>query len=272
MKRRQTLMLVMSLLLVLGFAASEAAAQVGDGSLSGTVRDEQQGALPGVMITATSDQLITPRTAVTDASGTYRLGNLPPGEYTLTGELTGFAVYKQEGIRLRAAANFGVDIVLTIGALEETITVTAESPMLEITRPSNLINIDGEFQKAIPVSDGKFWSDVLDFTPGVLTRPHNDGSGRQNYFGNASDHRDAVLLMEGFVASNYNDSNINRTGLSTAAIADTQVKIGGVDAAAPMGYGLVINAIAKSGGNRLSGSASWTMQDIEWNADNTDGG
>ena len=77
--------------------------------------------------------------------------------------------------------------------------------------------------------------------------------------------------MEGFVASNYNDSNINRTGLSTAAIADTQVKIGGVDAAAPMGYGLVINAIAKSGGNRLSGSASWILQDIDWNADNTGG-
>ena len=62
-------------------------------------------------------------------------------------------------------------------------------------------------------------------------------------FGNAVDHRDAVLLMDGFVASNYNDSNINRTALSPAADEDTQVKVGGVDAASPMGYGLVLIAV-----------------------------
>jgi hypothetical protein len=227
--------------------------------------------MPGVTITATSDALITPRTAVTDARGYYRLANLPPGDYTLTGELTGFSVYKQEGIRLRAGANFAVDMVMTVGAVEETITVTAESPMLEVTRPSNLLNIDGEFQREIPISTGKYWSDFLELTPGVFSRPHNDGSGRQNYFGNAVDHRDAVLLMEGLVASNYNDSNVNRTGLSTSALEDTQVKIGGVDASAPMGYGLVINAISKAGGNTISGSAGWTYQADGWNSDNTGG-
>jgi hypothetical protein len=227
--------------------------------------------MPGVTITATSDALITPRTAVTDARGYYRLANLPPGDYALTGELTGFSVYKQEGIRLRAGANFAVDMVLTVGAVEETITVTAESPMLEVTRPSNLLNIDGDFQREIPISTGKYWSDFLELTPGVFSRPHNDGSGRNNYFGNAVDHRDAVLLMEGLVASNYNDSNVNRTGLSTAALEDTQVKIGGMDASAPMGYGLVVNAISKSGGNSLSGSAAWTYQADEWNSDNTGG-
>ena len=271
MKRRQTLLLVVSLVLVLGFSVQSAMAQIGDGSLTGYVRDEQQGALPGVTITATSDALITARTAVTDARGYYRLANLPPGAYTLTGELTGFSVYKQEGIRLRAGANFAVDMVLTLGAVEETITVTAESPMLEVTRPSNLLNIDGEFQREIPISTGKYWSDFLELTPGVFSRPHNDGSGRQNYFGNAVDHRDAVLLMEGLVASNYNDSNVNRTGLSTSAIEDTQVKIGGMDASAPMGYGLVINAVSKSGGNTLSGSLGWTYQGNDWNADNTGG-
>ena len=264
-------MLLVSLVLVMGFSVGEAVAQIGDGSLSGYVRDEQQGALPGATVTATSDALITPRTAVTDARGYYRLANLPPGTYTLTGELTGFSVYKQEGVRLRAGANFAVDMGLTLGAVEETITVTAESPMLEVTRPSNLLNIDGEFQREIPLTPGKYWSDFLELTPGVYSRPHNDGSGRQNYFGNAVDHRDAVLLMEGLVASNYNDSNINRTGLSTYAIEDTQVKIGGLDASAPMGYGLVINAVSKSGGDTLSGSAAWVYQNRDWNADNTGG-
>ena len=250
---------------------AQVSAQVGDASLTGTVKDAQGGVLPGVAVTAESDELIRPRTTVTDGSGRYRLANLPPGEYTLTAELDSFSIYKQEGVRMRAGANFAVNIVLQVGGAAETVTVTAESPMLEVTSPSNLLNIDGEFVREVPLSDGAYWSDVLDVTPGVLTRPHNDGSGRQNYFGNAVDHRDAVLLMEGLVASNYNDSNINRTAMSPAAVEDTQVKVGGVDAASPMGYGLVLNAVGKTGGNAFSGSALWTFQDIDWSADNTGG-
>ena len=104
--------------------------------------------------------------------------------------------------------------------------------------------------------------------PGVVSRPHNDGSGRQNYFGNAVEHRDAVTLMEGLYAGNYNDFNINRTGLSSEAIEDTEIKTGGVDAASPMGYGLVINMISKSGGNQFRGSGSTQYQPIDWNANN----
>jgi hypothetical protein len=271
-KRRQGIWLVSSIFLLVSFGGVlSAAAQIGDGSLRGTVRDEQNLALPGATITIDGPELINPRTATSDGSGNYLFSNLPPGTYTLTAELEGFSIYKQEGIILRAGANFQVNATLKIGAMSETVTVTAESPMLEVTRPSNQLNIDGEFQTEVPLSDGKFWSDFLDLTPGVLTRPHNDGSGRQNYFGNAVDHRDAVLLMEGLVASNYNDSNINRTGLSTAAIEDTQVKLGGVDAASPMGYGLIINAVTKSGGNTLSGSADYTYQNIDWYNDNTGG-
>jgi len=267
---RPVALLGAALLLTLSLAAP-VAAQVGDASLSGTVKDSQGGVLPGVTITIESPELIKPRTAVTDGTGRYRLANLPPGQYTLTAELSSFSTYKQEGVRTRAGANFAVNIELKVGGAEETITVTAESPMLEVTSPSNVLNIDGEFVRDVPLSDGAFWSDVLDLTPGVLTRPHNDGSGRQNYFGNAVDHRDAVLLMDGFVASNYNDSNINRTALSPAAIEDTQVKVGGVDAASPMGYGLVLNAVGKTGGNNFSGSALWTYQGIDWASDNTGG-
>jgi hypothetical protein len=248
-----------------------AGAQGGDGSLRGAVKDDQGGALPGVTVTATSPALLSPSLAISDAGGNYRLVNLPPGTYTLTAELAGFAVFRREGILLRAGATFQVDITMALGTLEETITVTGDSPMLEVTRPANVLNIDGEFQRELPLVEGKFWSDVLHMTPGVQSRPHNDGSGRQNYFGNAVDHRDAVVDMEGMMASNYNDSNINRTGLSTEAIEDIQIKTGGVDASAPMGYGLVLNMISKSGGNQLSGSGGWTYQPFAWNDDNTGG-
>lgn len=259
--------LVLAAVLVPAFAAAQ-----GEGSLRGRVLDEQGGALPGVTMTASSPALLGPAVAVTDETGTYRLINLPPGTYTVTAELTGFALFRREGIVLRAGSNLQLeDIVMRLGTLQESVTVSGEPPMLEVSRPSNVLNIEGEFLRQTPLVEGKFWSDFLQMTPGVMSRPHNDGSGRQNYFGNAVDHRDAVVDMEGMMASNYNDSNINRTGLSTEAIEDVQIKTGGVDASAPMGYGLVINMVSKSGGNEFHGSVGHTYQPFAWNDDNTAG-
>jgi Carboxypeptidase regulatory-like domain len=218
-------------LAILWGAATEVSAQGGDGSLRGGVRDEQGAAMPGVTVTALSSALLTPSVSITDAVGSYRLINLPPGTYTLTAELTGFSIFRREGILLRAGATFQVDVTMTLGTLQETVTVAGDSPMIEVASPSNVLNIQGEFQKTLPLVEGKFWSDFLHMTPGVMSQPHNDGSGRQNYFGNAVDHRDAVVDMEGMMAGNYNDSNINRTALSTEAVQDVQVKTGGVDAA-----------------------------------------
>jgi len=252
--------------------ASQVLAQGGDGSLRGTVRDSQGGALPGVTITATSDVLLSPSVAVTDSAGNYRLINLPPGTFTVTAQLAGFSISRREGILLRAGSNFQVDVTMELGALEESITVSGDAPMLEVTKPSNVLTIDAEFQKEAPVVEGKFWSDFLMLTPGVISRPHNDASGRQNYFGNAVEHRDAVTLMEGLYAGNYNDFNINRTGLSSEAIQDTEVKTGGIDAASPMGYGLVINMLSKSGGNDLHGTGVVSYQPFKWNANNVGSG
>ncbi len=253
-------------------AATRTAAQGGDGSLRGTVKDSQGGALPGVTITAASDVMLSPSSAVSDASGNYRLINLPPGTFSVTAELAGFSKFRRDGIVLRAGSNFQVDITMEIGAIAETVTVAGDSPMLEVTKPSNVLTIDAEFQKEAPVVEGKFWSDFLMLTPGVISRPHNDASGRQNYFGNAVEHRDAVTLMEGLYAGNYNDFNINRTGLSSEAIQDTEVKTGGVDAASPMGYGLVINMVSKSGGNQFHGTGVIAYQPFDWNANNVASG
>jgi hypothetical protein len=263
---------VFVLLLALSTPTRALAGQAGDGSLRGSVKDIQGGALPGVTITASSPMLLAPSVTVTDGSGSYRLINLPPGTFTVTAELSGFAKFRREGILLRAGSNFQVDITMEIGALAETVTVVDDTPMLEVSKPSTVLTIDAEFQKEAPVVEGKFWSDFLMLTPGVISRPHNDASGRQNYFGNAVEHRDAVTLMEGLYAGNYNDFNINRTGLSSEAIQDTEVKTGGVDAASPMGYGLVINMISKSGGNQFHGTGVLAHQPFAWNANNIGSG
>ncbi|MFQ5789374.1 MAG: carboxypeptidase regulatory-like domain-containing protein, partial [Acidobacteriota bacterium] len=238
--------------------AAGAFAQTGDGSLRGYVKDESGAVLPGVTVTATSPALISPKAAVTDGTGYYRILNLPPGEYVLVAELPGFATYRQEGIILRAGANYSVDVTLQISAVQETITVTAETPMLEIARPSNVLNIEGDFQKEMPIQARNNWSDFLELTPGVNARPFDDGSGRMVYFGHATEHFAHVIQLEGMNASSYRDSQVTYVGMDLDMIDDVQVKTGGVDAASPLGVGLVINIVTKSGGNNFSGSAGFS--------------
>ncbi|MGH9346759.1 MAG: carboxypeptidase regulatory-like domain-containing protein, partial [Vicinamibacterales bacterium] len=246
-------------------------AQAGtQGSLRGYVKDAQGGALPGVTVTATSPELLRPATGVTNDEGYYRLLNLPPGTYTITSELAGFSTFKREGILLRAGATFAVDVVMQLGTLQETITVSGDSPMLEVSKPSNVLNIDGEFQRQMPIQARRNWSDFLELTPGVISRGFDDGSGRQVYFGHATEHFAHVIQLEGMIASNYHDAQVTYVGMGTDMISDVQVKTGGVDASAPMGVGMVMNVITKSGGNRFSGSGAVQYQPFNWNGDNVD--
>ena len=152
--------------------------QAGTGSLRGSVRDGSGAVLPGVTVTISSDTLMSSRVAVSDGSGNYRVPNLPPGTYSVLAELSGFASYLQERVILRAGSNFNVDVTMRIGGVEETITVTADTPMLEIASPGNIMNVDGEFQREMPIQARRNWSDFLELTPGVNARPFDDGSGR----------------------------------------------------------------------------------------------
>jgi carboxypeptidase family protein/TonB-dependent receptor-like protein len=257
-------------LLFLLLTATSIAAQTGQGSLRGYVKDESGGALPGVTVTATSPALIQPTTAVTDAEGYYRLINLPPGTYTIVAELTGFATHRREGVVLQAGANFQVEVTMKIGALQETVTVAGESPMLEVSKPSNILNISGEFQRELPIQARRNWSDFLEITPGVHSRPFDDGSGRMVYFGHATEHFAHVVQLEGAIASNYQDAQITYIAMGADMIDETTVKTGGVDASAPMGTGLNINVVTKSGGNTFKGSAAYAYQPFGWNDNNVD--
>ncbi len=244
-------------------------AQTTGSSLRGYVKDDQGGVLPGVTVVATSPDMIQPAAGVTDGTGYYRLINLPPGEYAVTAELAGFSVYKREAILLRAAVNFQVDIVLKLGALSETITVSGASPMLEVSKPGNVLNIDGEFQKAMPLAARRNWTDFLEQTPGVHSRPFDDGSGRSVYFGHATEHFAHVVQLEGMQVGNYNDFQLTYVQMGSDMIQDTQVKTGGSDAGTPMGTGLAINVITKSGGNTFRGTAGYAYQPLRWSNDNT---
>ena len=254
------------------FIAIPAHAQTGDGSLRGYVRDQQGGVLPGVTVTATSTALLAPVVAITDSAGYYRLLNLPPGTYIITAELAGFATYRREGVVMRAGTTFAVDIEMRVGTLAETITVSGESPMLEVGRPTSVMNMDGELLRAAPVTSRRLFSDVLDIAPGVGSRNVDDGVGRRAYYFHGSHIYAHAFQLEGAPASAYIDAAAHSMGMGGDVIQDVEVKLGGTDASTPASTGVVMNVVTPSGGNTFKGSAAYSFQPLDWNSDNTKGG
>jgi hypothetical protein len=253
-------------------SAANAAAQTGDGSLRGFVKDQAGGVLPGVTVTARSEALLAPVVAVTDSSGYYRLNNLPPGTYVITAELPGFATHKREGVLMRAGLTFAIDLELLIGNVSETITVSGESPMLETSKPTSVLNIDGELLRAAPVTARRLFSDVLDLAPGVGSRNVDDGVGRRAYYFHGSHIYAHAFQLEGAPASAYIDAAAHSMGMGGDVIQDAEVKLGGNDASSPASTGVVMNVVTPSGGNKLKGSTAYSFQPLGWNGDNTKGG
>ena len=119
-------------LFLLGFLALPAFAHA-QTTLAGVVRDASGGVLPGVTVEASSSALIEKvRSAVTDGSGQYRITELTPGTYTVTYTLPGFARVVREGLTLSGSGAITIDIELRVGGLEETVTVTGETPVVDV--------------------------------------------------------------------------------------------------------------------------------------------
>jgi hypothetical protein len=249
-------------------------AQAGsEGTVRGYVKDDQGGVLPGVTINATSPTVPGIRTAISDGEGFYRLINLPPGDYNLTAELQGFAKFSRPNVTVRAGLNIAVDITMKVGGLQETVTVTADTPMLEVQQPVQSINIAGEFQRALPLGSRHDYSDFLEVTPGVTARSFDQATGGQVYMLRGSEIENHVVQIDGADVGSFRQGWAGLyVNFSEDAIKDTQVKTGGDDASAPLGVGVVINVATQSGTNRFNGAASMVYQARSWNGNNNPGG
>lgn len=157
-------------LLLLAAAATPASAQIDQGRLIGIVTDSQQGILPGVTVTAQSPALIGVQTAVTETDGRYRFPSLPPGRYSLTFELGGFQTTVRENIVLALGQTLNVDIQLSVATLQESVTVTAESPVVDISSTKIGSEFGSEKLAAIP-SATDLWATLGHAGPGA-GRPH----------------------------------------------------------------------------------------------------
>ncbi len=121
-------------------------------SISGLVQDATGGVLPGVTVEASSEALIEKvRTATTDGAGRYTIIDLRPGIYTVTFSLTGFSMVKRQGIELTGAATVQVNGDLRVGALEETLTVTGDAPVVDVQSVRREFVVNKDMMEALPV-------------------------------------------------------------------------------------------------------------------------
>ena len=141
-------------------------AEAQQATITGVVTDASGGVLPGVTVEASSPILIEKvRSAVTDGTGQFRIVSLPSGTYTITFTLTGFNKVKREGIELAGTLTATIDIEMRVGALEETVTVTGASPVVDLQSARRQAVIDGNVLQAIPTS--RSYNNVLQLVPGV---------------------------------------------------------------------------------------------------------
>jgi hypothetical protein len=169
MRRVQVTCALLSWLLLMAVPASA------QSSITGVVRDTSGALLPGVTVEAASDVLIEKvRSAVTDGSGQYRIVELRPGTYTVTFSLSGFSTVRREGLELPADFVATVTAEMRVGALEETITVRGESPIVDLQTAKRQRTLDSDLIMAIPTSRG--YAGIMVLIPSMIV----SGGGNTN--------------------------------------------------------------------------------------------
>jgi hypothetical protein len=166
---------------LIGMTTAVAAAQEFRGSIVGTVADVSGAMLPGVTITATNVETGVGTTAVTNAEGIYLVPFLTPGSYTVVAELQGFKRLQRQGVDVHIADRIMLNLSLEVGALEEVVSVRAESPLLNATSASQGQVIDEKRIALLPLSDGNPFT-LARLAPGVaytgdlkFSRPFDNG-------------------------------------------------------------------------------------------------
>ena len=232
-----------------------AAAQSASG-IAGVVRDASGGVLPGVTVEAASSALIEgTRTTVSDAGGQFQITDLRPGDYTVTFSLTGFKTVKREGIRLSAAFTATVNVELAVGQLEETITVSGESPLVDIRNSVSQSVMSREELDTIPTGKDPFA--VGQLIPGITTNTPDVGGTQvmqqPTLQVHGSSNNDNVFMVDNVQIQHIGFGG-NQTGFyfNDGLMDEISYQTSTLPAEAPVG-GVQINMIPKDGGNQFHG-------------------
>lgn len=227
--------------------------------IAGVVRDTSGGVLPGVTVEATSPALIEKvRTVVTDGEGRYNIVDLRPGTYAVTFTLPGFNTFRREGIQLPAGFTATVNADMAIGALEETITVTGEAPLVDTQNTRQQSVISTEVLEALPTSSKAVYT-LAAIIPGLVAPADVGGSrGVSGYVGDRyHGKRDGQTktTFDGMRFQNMQGVGNSFYIVNSGAIAEMVLETGGTTAES-IAAGFGMNLVPKDGGNTFSFSFS----------------
>jgi hypothetical protein len=248
--------------------AAPAIAQEKFGSIEGTVTDGTGSILPGVTVTVTSPALIGEKTAVSNEAGEYIVRSLGPGIYNVRTDLAGFTPMARPGVEVRVGQTAEVNFRLTMAALTETATVTAEPPVIDVRNTARNYTVNAEAVKKVPISIAQSYTDLWNVAPGVRDTNATNTTGFVLINGaNATQNK---VKVDGIDASDHVNAG-NTTLLNQVIIEEVAVVTGAFEAEAGFGSGGLMNIITRSGGNQFEGGVSGVFTPQEWNDTNLPG-
>jgi len=232
-------------------------------SITGTVKDTSGAVLPGVTVEAASPVLIEKaRESVTDANGRFQVVDLRPGTYTVTFSLAGFNTVKRDGVVLSGSAAINVDAELRVGSLEETITVTGEAPVVDVTSTTQQRVLSSETIDALPSARNYFG--LARMIPGTLGGGNDVGGSLiqdvgQSVTVHGSRNVDQRVTVNGVNTMTLQaGGNIGGQTPDVGSAAEVSVDTSSLSADLPTG-GIRINFVPKDGGNQFSNSLFFTF-------------
>lgn len=254
-----------AVLLLVAFAwvglSGSASAQATRGTLLGTVTDQSGAAIPGATVTATETRTNVSRDTVSNETGNYTFPNISDGVYTVKAELQGFKIVVRENVRVTPNSSIRVDLALEVGALEETVTVSGETPLLQTDRTDTGRTLESVQVASMPLAFNRNFQGMMATVPGA-SRPYKPHSE----FFNSQDSLSSEVNGQSRLANNVQieglDNN-HRTGLLTVlippaeAIETVNITTSNYDAEFGRAAGAVTSVTLKSGTNQLKGSAFW---------------
>ena len=266
-----------SILWALGFLVVLPLSAFAQAGLAGLVRDTSGAVLPGVTVEAASPVLIEKaRTSVTDANGRYTVSDLRPGTYKVTFTLPGFKTVVRDGVEIAGTAVFTVNADLSVGGVEETITVSGETPVVNLQSTTRQAVMDQTVVSAIPSSRTPFTTGVL--IPGVrrgaFMSQDVGGSVVQEVASleaNGSRTADQKLMVNGVALSSMIGGGWGGGAVPNASgTQEFAIDVSAVDAQAATG-GVRINFIPRDGGNKFSGTVFGSYANEDFAGDNFTG-
>ena len=233
--------------------ATVALAQQGTSEIGGKVVDEQGGALPGVAIVITNVETGVFREVTSGADGSYFASQLTPGRYRVAAKLASFHTFERSGLVLAVGKSLTINMTLALGALEETVRVTAEAPLVDTTTAKVGGNIGTAELSELPAMNRNFFATVA-LLPGVQFSPSNQMGNDTIVAAGQSTQGNNVAVDGGYNSDDALGTSAGaqvRTPLE--AIQEFQVITSMYDAEWGRASGAIVNAVTKAGTNQFKG-------------------